>query len=234
MRDKAVIALAVAGLFAGSGIAMADSHQEEKYDTVFNYGYDAGNQFLIWNVSSLDYQPNDEALLGALYPDFESLREACSLTPDVVGGYSVDAEGGITLNLIADLPPGCESLTGGGFVTGPNGQVNHGMFMKLFNSLYDGPRKGCLVRHLAHTDLGKTEDTKVQAIPGYEAPEDPVTITDGVIAFTTEAADCIKGKKGDGGAGTGGPPAHVLEKKAEKAAEKLSEGKPGKGPNKGN
>ncbi len=182
----------------------------------------------------MDYQPDDIALLDALYEDFASLREACSLT-GVADGYTVDEEGEITFKFgetDAVLPPGCESLTDGGVVTGPNGQVNHGMFMKLFNSLYDGPGKGCLVRHLAHSDLGRTDETKVKTVPDYQAPDEPITITDGQIVFITKDADCIHGKKGEGG--SAGPPAHVLEKKAVKAAEKWPEAKPGKGPKNGN
>lgn len=234
LGNKAVVALAVFGLFVGSGIALADSHQEEKNDTVFNFGYDPDNQFLVWNISSLDYEPDDEALLGALYDNFDDLLAACSLTPEVADRYSVDDQGTISLFLgmdPAEIPDGCESLTDGGVVTGPNGQVNHGMFMKLFNSLYKGPGKGCLVRHLAHSDLGKTPDTKVQADPDYEASTDPVVIDGATIEFTSAGADCVKGKKAEEDGTGGGPPAHVLEKKAAKQAEKWGEGgKPGKGP----
>jgi hypothetical protein len=72
----------------------------------------------------------------------------------------------------------------GGEVSGPNGQVNHGMFLKLFNSLYEGMRRGCVVRHLAQSDLGKGDQ---QVKPGDEAGE-PGEV--GIIDFTAIATDC--------------------------------------------
>ncbi len=238
LRNKAVIAFTVVGLLVGSGIAMADSHQEEKNDTVFNYGYDPSNQFLLWNISSLDYEVDEGMLAETLFENYQSFFDTCKLeaaegADPLADGYIYDGESTI-LTLEGEpveAPEGCDFLTDGGVVTGPNGQVNHGMFMKLFNSLYDGPHKGCLVRHLAHSDLGKTPETKVKANADHVAPEGPVTII-GDVVFTSEAADCIKGKKADGDGAKGGPPDHVIQKKADKAADKWPDGKPGKGPKK--
>ncbi len=239
LKNTAVIAFTAIGLLVGSGIAMADSHQAEKNDTVFNYGYDPVNQFLVWNISSLDYEVDETLLAESLFDSYQSFFDSCKLGPDegdepVVYGYTFDGDS-VTLTLDGtpvEAPDGCEFLNNGGVVTGPNGQVNHGMFMKLFNSLYDGPHRGCLVRHLAHSDLGKTEDTKVKASAEYVAPEGEIMIG-GDVVFTSEAADCIKGKKNDGDGSRGGPPDHVLEKKAERDALKWGEaGKPGKGPKK--
>lgn len=235
LRNKAVISLTIVGLLAMSGIAMASSHQEEKNDTVFNYGYDQENQFLLWNISSLDYQVDEETLAEALFENYSALFMACALAPadgvvPLFDGYSF-SEGTVTLTLgtePAELPEGCNPAMFGGVVTGPNGQVNHGMFMKLFNSLYQGQGKGCLVRHLAQSQLGK-DDQKVQASQDYVAPEDPIAIEAGTVVFTSEDADCIHGKKAKDGdeSNRGGPPEHVLLKQAEKWG---ADGKPGKGP----
>jgi hypothetical protein len=88
----------------------------------------------------------------------------------------------------------CGEITGG-YVTGPEGQVNHGMFLRLFNSLYEGANRGCLVRHIAQSDLGKG-DQQVEADPAFEAGDTVEPIEDGTIDFTTVAADCVRGPKG--------------------------------------
>ena len=123
----------------------------------------------------------------------------------------------------ADSPvsyTGAEGFCGlsGGEVSGPNGQVNHGMFMKLFNSLYDGRGRGCVVRHLAQSDLGKG-DQQVQA--NDTTPFESVEAGDtGTVDFTTTEADCEHGRKADeqgggaelearGGNGSNGKPDHA-------------------------
>lgn len=238
LKNNGVVLLAVIGLLALSGVAMAEEHdddaQSDSNDTVFNYGYDEENQFLIWNITSLDYQPDTEAMEDALAQDFDALLEACSLAMEgddgpLVDGYSLDGE---TLTLtkggeaVTDLPEECGEFDGGE-VTGPNGQVNHGMFMKLFNELYDGAaNRGCLVRHLAQSDLGKGEQKVKAGDVDLAEEETGGEVIEGSVDFTTIEADCQRGKKGDDDEdGGGGPPQHVLDK----WAEKWPDGKPGKG-----
>ncbi|HUF15645.1 MAG TPA: hypothetical protein VMQ46_07135 [Acidimicrobiia bacterium] len=237
VKRGGIAVLAIIGLFALSGLAMAATDEEN--DTVFNYGYDEDSQFFMWNVTSLDYEPDQEALAEILFADFDELLEACGLAAgegedEIVYGYTFDGES-ITLHELDSegifdpeaegIDPGDCGELNGGYVTGPNGQVNHGMFMKLFNSLYDGPNRGCVVRHIAQSDLGK-DDQQVLADPEFEPEEDPEPIEDGNVSFTTVGADCVHSDTGDDveGAGNGGrrgPPQHVLDKWGE-------DGKPGK------
>ncbi len=248
LKNRWVVFLAVLGLFALSGIALAAGDE----DTVFNYGYDQDSQFFAWNVTSLDWEPNQE-LLDELLEENPSLAgdewglllAACGLESEegldpMEYGYTFDGD---TISLY-ELDEGsfdpetqdpfdtgdCGDFQGG-YVTGPSGQVNHGMFLKLFNSIYDGPHRGCLVRHIAGSKLGK-DDQKVEADPEFEAPEEIESIDDGRITFTTVGADCLKGPDIDDEDGDHhGPPDHVLEKKAEKQekkADKWGDGGPGK------
>lgn len=88
--------------------------------------------------------------------------------------------------------PDCELTEGE--VAGPNGQVNHGMFMKLFNSVFEGSGRGCVVRHLAQSDLGKGD----QQVKGGEEGSDATDVeAEESIDFTTIETLCQKGS-GDG------------------------------------
>ena len=93
-----------------------------------------------------------------------------------------------------------ECITGGGSVEGPNGQVNHGMFMKLFNSIYEGKGRGCLVKLFAQSDLGKgDQQVKVsdieEVIEGAEEVE--VTGEGEELEPTVLETTCNKGKGKD-------------------------------------
>jgi hypothetical protein len=64
------------------------------------------------------------------------------------------------------------------------------MFMKLFNRLYDGPRRGCVVRHLAQSGLGRGD----QQVKADDEAVEPVTMGDiGAIDFATVETDCERG-----------------------------------------
>ena len=204
--------LTVIGLLAMSGVALASSDD----DTVFNYGYDQDSQFFMWNVTSLDYSPDADALEEGLEDDestadteFEALLEACGLGAGPGGesveyGYTFDGERIQVYDLtegefdpdgddpIESVESGDCGEFDGGYVTGPEGQVNHGMFLKLCNSKYEGENRGCLVRHIARSDLGK-DGQQVQADPEFEAGETAEPIEDGTITFTTTGADCVRG-----------------------------------------
>lgn len=254
-RNRTVLVLTILGLFAMSGIALAASSD----DTVFNYGYDEGSQFFMWNVTSLEYDPDFEALEDALEAgedttseDFEALLEACGLgavegEDPIEYGYTFDGEsiqvyeldGAGSFDPEADDPiesvqsGDCGEFTGG-FVTGPEGQVNHGMFLKLFNELYDGENRGCLVSQIARSDLGKG-DQQVQAGEGDTA-ETAETVEDGRITFTTVGADCVRGPQqggevgGDDDSDRRGPPQFVLDRfGGDKPGKGKPEGTPGGG-----
>lgn len=198
-KTTAVTILALVGLMAGSGIAVADSHggdetNESVADTLLNFGYDMINRIFLWNTSDLD-DP-----------------EGCVLEGEQGVTYGEDAAGNLTAELGgAELASKCE-LTGGE-VTGPQGQVNHGMFLKLFNEMFDGPgrERGCLIRHIARSDLGKGEQqVRVGEDPDFESVEPGDS---GAVDFTSVETDCEKGPgAGNGdeeagpGSGNGKPP----------------------------
>lgn len=226
LRNKIIFVVAVMGAFSITGAVLASEGEAD--DTVINHGYDEDSRFFMWNVTSLDYQPYldaiaDDDTIGA--DDFDALLDACGLevdSPDPAEyQYSFDGD---TITLT--LPDGSEyEGTCGEFVgsevTGPAGQVNHGMFLKTFNALFDGPKRGCIVRHIAQSDLGKGDQ---QVAAGDDADSEPTEPTNGAIqgsvTFTTVAADCQHGKKAKNGDESenakgddkGGPPQHVLDK----------------------
>jgi hypothetical protein len=94
------------------------------------------------------------------------------------------------------------------------------MFMRLFNSLFDGPGRGCVNRFLARSDLGKG-DQQVR-VPDVD-PNAPA-LTDGtmgLIEFETVLANCARGNgdKLTGQDKAAEKKAEQAEKKAEKKAE---------------
>lgn len=175
MKKKFTILAAVLGLLALSGLAVATEHDgDEPEDTVFNFGYDEENQVLVWGTSPIDSQ--DDCTLG----------DGAEVT------YGTTDDGVIQIPL---LPDDVCALSGVA-VPGPNGQVNHGMFMKAINSVYDGPGRGCINRHIARSDLGKGEQ-QIQ-VPDVDPDSSEVTEGDlGTVDFETALADCERGKKGD-------------------------------------
>ena len=87
--------------------------------------------------------------------------------------------------------------------------------MKAAKSLFDIKGQGCIVRYLAKSDIGRTDETKVSTSdvddPLFEIGET------GDINFSTFEADCSRGKKDK-------EPRGERAAKAEKAA-KASAGK---------
>ena len=199
--------IVLVGLLVGSGVAWASEEADEvadteteHADTLFNFGYDIVYHLFVWNLSALDGlfecslegepltatygEPTGEGLVPVdnledeagpvLFPNRPPEELAEGLEPaDAPVAYS-GAEGECGLS--------------GGEVSGPAGQVNHGMFMKLFNSLYEGAGRGCVVRHLAQSELGKGEEqVGPEGDPDFEAV---VAGDTGEIEFTSINADC--------------------------------------------
>jgi hypothetical protein len=175
VKNKATILATVIGLLAISGLAIATEHDgEEPEDSVFNYGYDEENQILVWGVSSLETE------------------EDCPL------GEAVEIPYGATEDGVIQVPlEGFEDCELSGVdVTGPNGQVNHGQFMKSINSVFEGTHRGCINRFLAGSHLGKG-DEQIQ-VPDVDPDSTDVTEGDqGTVDFTTVLADCERGNKGN-------------------------------------
>ena len=83
----------------------------------------------------------------------------------------------------------------GVIVAGPNGQINHGQFLKAARSLFDIKGQGCIVRYLAKSTIGRTDATRLSTSdvdPPFEIGET------GDINFATFEADCSRGKSGNG------------------------------------
>lgn len=238
LRNRLVVGLTALAVFAFAGMALAD----EGDDTVFNYGYDEGSRFFYWNVTSLENSSSpgatDETPEATEEEQLEAVLAACGLegddpdNPDVYT-YTFDPATGLT-TVTADNDAGggegeadeivCGAFNGGD-VTGPAGQVNHGMFLKLFNEKFEGEGgRGCLVSQIARSGLGKG-DQQVRAGDSTEPTEEETEIVEGTIIFSTVTTDCQRGNgkgeeaKGDGVEGPEsekshghGPPQHVLDK----------------------
>jgi len=213
----------VLGLLTVSGIALAAD--EDKEDTVFNFGYDEGQKVLVWNLSANDGLYDCSLSNGSLTTTYGVSDDGLVYVDGLTNGsetvsFPARPQEELAEGLIAATGPVEYSDAegdcglGGGLVAGPNGQINHGMFMKLFNSMFDGPGRGCVNRFLAQSELGKG-DQQVK-VPDVDA--DAVELADGdmgSIDFETVLADCERGKEREV---TGQDKA--AEKRAEKAAEK--------------
>lgn len=231
LKKRLVVGLTVVAALAISGIALA----AEGDDTVLNFGYDEDSRFFILNVSSLDYSPDgeqlDDILEGQEEAQLDALLAACGLEGDdpdnpEVYEYTYDpATGVITVSSEGGESDGEEIVCGdfiGGDVTGPAGQVNHGMFMKFFNATFEGEGRGCIVSKIARSGLGKG-DQQVKADDAAESDgeateptEGESEVAEGSISFTTVTTDCQHGNGGaeeeSGELDDKGPPQHVLDK----------------------
>jgi hypothetical protein len=200
------------GLLVAPGLAWAagetaesqDAETEQVPDTLFTFGYDILHHVFAWNLSALDgqFDCSLDGSLTATYggPTAEGVIPISNLEDDgaiVMFPNRPEAELAEGLDP-ADAPipySGADGECGlsGGDVSGPAGQVNHGMFMKLFNSLYEGAGRGCVVRHLAQSELGKGEQ---QVGPGGDPSFESVVAGDtGDIDFTSISAVCERTDK---------------------------------------
>jgi hypothetical protein len=211
LRRSGTALFVLIGLLAGTSVAWAQSEEEEVVetddvaDTLFDFGYDLINRILVWNLSALDGLYDCTLENGPLTATYGGASDQGVIPVDNLE----DEAGVVTFQNrpeeevaddleAADAPieySGADGECGlsGGEVSGPNGQVNHGMFMKLFNSLYEGSGRGCVMRHLAQSDLGKgDQQVKPGEDPDFESAEAGDT---GVIEFSTVETDCEHGKK---------------------------------------
>ena len=203
------------GLIATSGLAFADPAEpiveesepvvEEAADTVFNYGYDPINHVFVWNTSDLDGLYDCTLENGELTATYGEGVDGVIPVTNLLEGTDIYEFEARTVDEISDEfsgpatgpvlyeSAGDECGLSGAVVAGPNGQVNHGQFMKLFNGLYEGNGRGCLNRYLAKSTLGK-DDQKINVSDVEE-----IAMTDtGVINFETALSDCEHGKKDKG------------------------------------
>jgi len=165
-----VVFVSLVGLLGVSVVAMAEHEESHPEDTWFSFGYDPLDHFLAVNISSNDV-------------------DDCALEGETAGTYGEPSEDGIYPLELRDPYDMC--AVEGVVVAGPNGQINHGQFMKAAKSLLDMKGQGCLVRYLAKSDIGKTDGTKVSV-----SDVGPVEIGDGgQFDFSSFEADCNRGNK---------------------------------------
>jgi hypothetical protein len=200
LRNRLIILTLTLGLIAISGMAFAAAG-EEKDDTVFNFGYDEEADVLLWNTTA-----NDGLYDCALQGDALNARYGVSEDGLVHVVDLTDAAGEVVIFPAREQDELAEGLTAadqdlqydgadgecglsGGTVVGPNGQINHGMFMKLVNSLFEAGSRGCINRYFAQSDLGQ-DDQQVQV---SDVDPDDGTVADGdigVVKLQTEIVDC--------------------------------------------
>ena len=190
MRRKLIVLSAIFGLLATTGVASAVTEEDtgQEPDTTFNFGYDEDNGVFAWGASDID--------------------DDCTLENGTVETTYTRVDGSLMLE--GDLGEFEECPVSGDLVAGPQGQINHGMFMKLFKSMFTGPGRGCLVRHIAQSDLGEGEQQVrvgvVETDPGAVDPEE------GTIEFETVMTKCNHGPAflgSDSEQDETGPPAHA-------------------------
>lgn len=204
----AIVVVAVLGL---SGIALAqegeplpDERPSDIEDTGFNFGYDEIFQILVFNMWGTIDGPWNCSLDGADTEVTYGVDGEGDDSSIVVSELSIDGEPVTFASTDDEADPAIEPLDygidnectlKGVEVAGPNGQVNHGMFMKMFNSMWDGgPGRGCVNRFLAQSDLGKG-DQHITVSEAADADFTPVADGDtGEVGFTTVLADCKREK----------------------------------------
>ena len=231
LKRSSVVLLALAGLLTVSTVATAEHEESHDEDTTFSFGYDEANHFVAINLG-----PNDSL--------YECVLESGSLTAtygeadtdgiipvnllegiDGVKTFDSRPQDELAAALVEDSDPVEYSGTGGEcgvagvVVAGPNGQINHGQFLKAAKSLFDINGHGCVVRYLAKTDIGRTDTTRLATSdvdPLFEIGET------GDITFATFEADCSRGNN------TNEPTAESADNKGRPDSPGKSEAAPGK------
>jgi len=167
LRRSTVVLVVVVGLLGVSSVAVAEHEDFHPEDTSFSFGYDPADHFLAINISPLDVGEcgiENRTLSGAYGEEVDGIYEV------VLGGYEICVVSGVV-------------------VAGPNGQVNHGQFMKAAKSLFDLKGHGCLVRELAKSEIGRTDETRVRT-----SDVEPIDIgEDDNFSFASFDVDCSRG-----------------------------------------
>jgi len=210
MNKTLVVLLVLIGLLGISSVAVAEHDDTHPEHTLFSFGYDDFNHFLAINID-----PNDtlykcifeNGTLQATYGNevdgfiqVDKLDEGTTVRTPKEFDPRPQAElaDGLTEELAAASYTGATGECGvkGVVVAGPNGQINHGQFMKAAKSLFD-IKGGCMVRHLAKSNIAKGNDPSHLTVSEAEALafEFGGVGTIGDIDFTTEEVDCNRGKK---------------------------------------
>ena len=204
LKRSSVVLFVLVGMLSVSSIAFAEHEESHDEDTLFSFGYDMENHLLSINLGPNDTLYTCQLENGALTATYGEAGED-GIIPvdelkDVAEVVTFDPRDELELakGLTEESGPveysGADGECGvsGVVVAGPNGQINHGQFMKAVKSLFDIKGQGCIVRYLAKSDIGRTDETKVRTSdvdPLFEIGET------GDINFSTVQADCSHGKK---------------------------------------
>ena len=230
LKRSSVVLLVLIGMLGVSSVAFAEHEESHDEDTLFSFGYDMENHLLAINLGSNDtlYECRLEngvltATYGQASPDGVIPVDELEDEDEVVVSFDPRDQLELADGLTEESDPidyfGAEGECGvsGVVVAGPNGQINHGQFMKAAKSLFDIKGQGCIVRYLAKSTIGRTDETRLSTSdvdPEFEIGET------GDINFSTFEADCSRGKKDKEARGEG-------TAKAEKAAKGKSAAAPG-------
>ena len=215
LRRSWIVMMVAIGLLASASVASADDTVVEDEapvgDTLFSYGDDA---------EDIQYGYDDENHVFIVRTSSTDSTYDCEIPVGVMVGYGSVAEGSFSITALDDegmaveipaLPSDAGSEeTGsdetcqfsGEVVAGPNGQINHGQFMKLFHQLVGKQASGCLNRIIAQSDLGKgeqqvrTSDLK-DALGTDDSGADEAS-TSGKLVLEEFEAVCDPGKKDKG------------------------------------
>ncbi len=213
LRSSGIVVLVVLGVLFGAGIATAEVGEgldHEAGDTQFNFGYDAENHVFMFNTSATD-SPYDCMLEnGPLTPGYGEVADGLVPVDSLehgTGPVSFEARDPELVGEEFEPAAGPVDYTGsdgecgltGAVVGGPNGQINHGQFMKLFNQLIDMRGRGCVNRHLAKSNLGKD----LQQVRTPDVDEEFEVGEGMAVEFTTALAACERGKKDKDKVGNG-------------------------------
>jgi len=209
-RSWTVLLVAVV-LAAVAGIASA-AEGDPAEDTLVNLGYDEENHLFLFNTSPTNSTYDCTLENGVLATQY---GPAVDSDPIPVEKLEVEVESGVFeaftfLNRrqeevdIVEFSVATETATyegaggacglSGAIVGGPNGQINHGQFMKLFHQLVDTQGMGCLNRIIANSDFGKGD----QQVRTSDVDASFELGQGGTVDFKTAAADCEHGKKDKG------------------------------------
>jgi len=225
LRKSWTALVVVVGLVGVSSVALAEQVDDGREDTELSFAYDADDHFLAINISDNDTSwvcdYGTDPLVGSYgEPDgdgkilIEELKDGdadyeFSARPEDLVGDDYDVEEGSTP--YTDEGP---CIVNGIVVGGPNGQINHGQYLKAAKSLFDMKGHGCIVRHLAQSDIGKYETQLKTSDVDQEWVFDEAG--DGAnLTFSYFETDCKHGKKEKGENG----PAQAADRPRGKSAD---------------
>lgn len=178
MRIRIIVVFAALSLLLTAGIASANGDGgKPEGDTLFNFGYDPEAQLFLYGTA----------------PATEDMVVTCTLANGALAvsyGHADDDD------IIPVETNGAECAVSAVEI-GDRGHINHGQFMKLFNELIDTPRRGCLNRWLAKSQLGKND----QHIRHTDFGAADGAVDGGDVFFETAIASCDKKREDHPGQG---------------------------------